>query len=81
MSVRIGSEKFGYLYCRVSDNPSEYAEFYDSYQECIADILELVEEDVARYNPDYTPAEIKKIKDYYENRFANSDCCWKNINK
>jgi hypothetical protein len=76
MSNRINDGE-GYLYCNVNNNPSEYCNYYDSADECLVDVRELIRED-AKKN-EYSERDIQKIIEHYEIRFRWSGCVWENI--
>jgi hypothetical protein len=68
MSVRI-NYKGGYLHCNVNGNVSEYADFFDSCEECLDEILDEVEEDCVENG--YDEIKIEAVKSYYRIKIGN----------
>ena len=73
--VRINNGKGSYLYCDINDNPCDYADQYDSADECINDLLPAVESCCQQRG--YDEQETTRLKNHYAIKVSNYNGAWK----
>jgi len=76
MEARINNGN-GYLYCKVDTQVSNYQQFYNSSEECIADITPKILEECKERG--YTEEETEKVITHYEILFNNASGEWSDI--
>ena len=77
MSTRINFKQ-GFLFSNVEINPNDYADEYESAEECFEDFKnEIIQDCLAQ---GYNDFEIKAVLNYFDAKICNANCEWNGNN-
>ena len=77
MSTRINFKQ-GFLYSNVEINPNDYADEYESAEECFDDLRGHIVQDCK--DQGYNKAETTAILNYFDAKICNANCEWNGNN-